>query len=226
MGTRRKRGDTRIHEAIEDNTYRICNQNIKTYSYDIKKNLRVGSKKFTPKKSQIFDVNLHEGRYHPICKFEDYPDFNITESKIFKGKKLIYESKDVDRGFINMLNLAAIITCQYHSLNKRLNYDKVNMRGIVDGPHIKAANYTINLIESHLERFYDSTRGSDEYEDFFQCVYGDLIRIFGPLNNYRNEYELLERRKIERDISARAARAGRPAAIVRVPSPRRLFEPD
>jgi len=169
-----------MYNPRRNNEYTICGRQINTYFYLTRGRL---GEKISPFKAHVLPTNQYEGEYHPICKIGIYPELNITESEVFNGTKLIYDlgSKNPDINNIEKLRdpvnlLITLITCEYHSLTKRLYYDHSSRALNVDPGHVRGAQFTIDALEKHL---YILSKLIPV--DYYECIYKDLVSYFGSL---------------------------------------------
>ena len=170
----------------KDKNYKICDSDIETYYYSIGKHIK---DKYTPYKMHMIDTELFEGEHHPLCKIPHIPDINITDSVIRDDTGIVFNAKTF-RGIenINSELHTAIITCQFHSLVKRLEYDITYFGGNIDKNHINAAFYTIGLLRKNIQKLH-----SQVSTNRFDCINSDLVKTFGKLGKIENIYSRIKK---------------------------------
>jgi len=164
---------------IKDNDYRICNELIESYHYNIPKSRKgVVLTKYTPNKQNTMQVSKYEGKYHPSCKIKvpGYENYNTSENQIFYRDQVIFDINSPDIKNIDLVLLNLFITCQFHSLVLRLNHDIVLRGGIVDKGHINAGLYSVHNIFKSLRFLYNNSTHPE-----FSCIDYDLYKTFGSL---------------------------------------------
>ena len=170
-----------IVTSKKDKNYKICDSDIETYYYSIGKNVK---DKYTPYKIHIIDTELFEGEYHPLCKIPHFPNVNITESTIRDNTGIIFNAKTFRGiGNINPELHTAIITCQFHSLVKRLAYDMNVKKGKIDKNHINAAFFTVVLLQKNIQKLREQVSPKH-----FDCINSDLVKMFGKLEKIDKIY--------------------------------------
>jgi len=177
--------------ATKDNTYEICNEQVQSYHYNIKRSAtKRNLKKYTPFKQNILPVSRYEGEYHPTCKVltGGYENYNTSETQILYKDLVIFDIKFPSMDNINNVLLAAFIACQFHSLKLRVTHDIVTRQGNVDKPHINAGLYSTSNLYKSLKFLYENTD-----HDYFECVDDSIYKNFGSLEKIEIIYEQLKR---------------------------------
>ena len=182
-----------MDDPIKDNDYRICNELIESYHYNIPKS-RKGVvfpvlTKYTPNKQNTMQVSKYEGKYHPSCKIKvpGYENYNTSENQIFYRDQVIFDINSPDIKNIDLVLLNVFITCQFHSLVLRLNHDIVLRDGNVDKGHINAGLYSVNNIFKSLRFLYNNSTHPE-----FSCIDDDLYKTFGSLELIEKIYVSLK----------------------------------
>lgn len=179
-----------MDDPIKDNDYRICNELIESYHYNIPKSRKgVVLTKYTPNKQNTMQVSKYEGKYHPSCKIKvpGYENYNTSENQIFYRDQVIFDINSPDIKNIDLVLLNVFITCQFHSLVLRLNHDIVLRGGNVDKGHINAGLYSVNNIFKSLRFLYNNSTHPE-----FSCIDDDLYKTFGSLELIEKIYVSLK----------------------------------
>jgi hypothetical protein len=159
------------------------------------------TKKETPFKKHLTDINRFEGIYHPSVKIKGYPDITIDEFGIFNGQEKIYSYSGNNKNKnINLPRhlIIGLLVCGYHALKLRLFIDVslVNKGNKIDPNHLNAYKITVRFIEYHNSFL----RNDDPCKQKLNRLFVDIKSvesIYSIINDQPKEFVIEEYNKIK-----------------------------